>query len=86
MLLLWTVSVENVMGYDDIVSEFAPCTFSLRGQPTKRERVLKSKLWKTFVCICLLYVHDENQINVFIYSIHPGCPVFNIKMIEIYTL
>ena len=31
-------------------------------QERERERVLKTnKLWKTFVCICLLYVHDENQ-------------------------
>ena len=60
MLLLGAVPLENLMGYDDI--ELALCTFNLRDQQTKRERMLKNnKLWKTFVYICLLYVHDESQ-------------------------
>ena len=29
--------------------------------PKKKEHVLKNKLWKAFVYICLLYVSDENQ-------------------------
>ena len=41
MLYLWTVSAENLTEYDDIVCEFALCTFNLRDQPIKRERVLK---------------------------------------------
>ena len=62
MLLLLVVFVENLTGYDDIVCEFALRTFNLRDQPTKRERVLKNtKVWKTFVYICLLYVQNENQ-------------------------
>ena len=30
--LLWTVSVENLTGYDDIVCEFALSSFNLRDQ------------------------------------------------------
>ena len=30
MLLFWTVSVENLTGYDDIVCEFFLRTFNLR--------------------------------------------------------
>ena len=40
-MLLLTVSVENLMGYDDIVCEFALCTFNLRDQQRKRERAKK---------------------------------------------
>ena len=51
-------SVENLTRYDDIVWEFALCTFNLHDQSTKRERLLKNnKLWKT-VYICLLYLFD----------------------------
>ena len=54
--------MENLTGYDDIISEFALGTFNLRDQPKKRARVLKNKiLRKPFVYICLLYFHDENQ-------------------------
>ena len=52
MLLLLTISVENLIGYDDIIWQFALCSFNLRDQQTKRELVLKNnKLWKTFVYI-----------------------------------
>ena len=52
MLLLWTVSVENLTGYDDVVCKFAVCTFNLLDEPTKRERALKNnKLCKTYVFI-----------------------------------
>ena len=62
LLLLLTVFVENLRGYDDIVCEFALCTFNLRDQRKKRERVLKNNIiWKTFVYICLRYVEDGNQ-------------------------
>ena len=62
LLLLLTVFVENLTGYDDIVCEFALCTFNLRDQRTKRELVLKNNIiWKTFVYICLRYVEDGNQ-------------------------
>ena len=43
MLLLWTVSVKNLMGYNDTMWELALCIFTLRDQPIKRERVLKTK-------------------------------------------
>ena len=57
MLLLLTISVENLTRYDAVVWEFALCTFNLHDQSTKRERVLKNnKLWKTLVYICLLYL------------------------------
>ena len=50
------------MGYDDIVWEFALCTFNLHDQSTKRERVLKKQVtFKKFVYICLIFVQDENQ-------------------------
>ena len=49
------------MGLDDIVCEFALCTLKLHFQPTKSERVLKSKLWKEIVYICLIFVQDKNQ-------------------------
>ena len=38
MLLLLTVSVENLTRYDNIVLKFALCTFNLGDQPTKRAR------------------------------------------------
>ena len=60
VLMLLTVFVENLTGYDDIVCEFVLCTFNLRDQRTKRERVLNI-IWKTFVYICLRYVEDRNQ-------------------------
>ena len=41
MLLLLTISVENLTRYDDIVWEFALYTFNIYDQPTKREHVLK---------------------------------------------
>ena len=57
LLLLLTISVENLMGHDDIVWQFALSTFNLRDQPTKRERQLKNnKLWKESVYIHLLFV------------------------------
>ena len=51
-------SVENLTRFDDIVWEFALCTFNLYDQPTKRERMLKNKLWKIFEYIFLLYIQD----------------------------
>ena len=54
--------MENLPGYAGNVWQFALCTFNLRHQPTKRERVLENtKLWKTFAYICLLCVQDDNQ-------------------------
>ena len=69
MLLLLTIYVDNLTASDDIVWQFALCTFNLHDQPTKWQRVLKSnKLWKTFLHICLRFVQNENQDrNVFIY-------------------
>ena len=62
LLLLLTVFVDSLTGYDDIVCEFALFTFNLRDHPTKRESMLKINIiWETFVSICLLYVEDENQ-------------------------
>ena len=62
MFLLLIIFVENLTRYDDIIWEFALCTFSLRDQLTKRQRVWKnSKLWKAFVYICLPSIQDENQ-------------------------
>ena len=47
MLLLLTISVENLLEHDDIVWQFVLCTFNLHDKSIKRERVLKSnKLWK----------------------------------------
>ena len=42
MLLLLTISVENVTGYDVVVWQYALCTFNLRDQLTKSERVQKT--------------------------------------------
>ena len=62
MLLILTISAENLARDDDIVWEFALRTFNLREQPNKRERMLKNnKVWKKLVYICLPYVQDENQ-------------------------
>ena len=62
MLLMLTISAENLARDDDIVWEFALRTFNLREQPNKRERMLKNnKVWKKLVYICLPYVQDENQ-------------------------
>ena len=35
ILLLLTISVENLTGYGDIASQFALCAFNLRDQPIK---------------------------------------------------
>ena len=58
MLLLLAISVENLTGYNNILWQFALCTFNLPDQPTKSERVLKNN---QPVFVCLLYVQDENQ-------------------------
>ena len=42
MLLVLTISVESLTGYDDIVWQFPVCTFILHDQPRKWERVLKT--------------------------------------------
>ena len=88
MLLLLTISVENLTGYNDIVWQFVLCTFTLFDQPTKGERVLKiNKL----VYIWLLFVQDENKdlnaVKTFLsmYSIHSSFPTFDIKMSEFCT-
>ena len=57
MLLLLAISVENLTGYNNILWQFALCTFNLPDQPTKSERVLKNN---QPVSVCLLYVQDEN--------------------------
>ena len=54
MLLLWTVSAENLMRYD-IVCEFVLCTFNLRDSQQRESVCQKKQLWKTFVYICLFY-------------------------------
>ena len=53
MLLLLTISVENLTGYNDIVRQIALCTLNLPDQPTKRERVLKNN---NVVCVCFFFV------------------------------
>ena len=57
-MLLLTISVKNLTEYNDIVLQFALCTFNLPDQPTKRERVLKNN---KLVHVCLLFVQDEDQ-------------------------
>ena len=60
--VVYTISVENLPWYDDIVWQFALCTFKLYDQPTNWERVLKnSKHWKVFIYISLLFIQDEKQ-------------------------
>ena len=91
LLLLLTISVENLMGHDDIVWQFALSTFNLRDQPTKRERQLKNN---KRVCIysftfCLRWKpRNVNAVKTFlsIYSIRLSFSTFNIKMIEFRTL
>ena len=46
-------SLEKQTGYIDIVWQFALCK--------ERTRAKNNKLWQTFVCICLLFVEDENK-------------------------
>ena len=58
MLLLLTMSVENFTGYNNIVWQFALCTFNLLDQSTKREQVLKDN---KRVYVCLLFVQDEDK-------------------------
>ena len=50
MLLMLSVSVENLTGYDDIVCEFTVCTFNLRDQLLKRECVLKNNKLLENIC------------------------------------
>ena len=62
LLLLLTISAENVMGYDDSFDNLF-CVLLIYMISQKRERVLKSnKLWKEFVYICVLFVQDGNQV------------------------
>ena len=42
MLLLFTISVENLTACNDIVSQFALFTFNLPDLPKKREPVLEN--------------------------------------------
>ena len=44
-----------------MILNFALCTFNLRDQQTKRERMVKTINFGKKVYICLLYVHDESQ-------------------------
>ena len=39
--MLLTVSVENLLGYNDIICEFALSIFNLSDQPTKRVHAIK---------------------------------------------
>ena len=89
MLLLLTVSVENLSGYDTIICEFALSTFNLHDQPRKRERAEKQWALEN-ICIYLFtlcsgwkprYVNAV-KMSLSIYSIHPSFPTFNIKMIK----
>ena len=57
-LLLLTISVENLTGYNDIVWQFALCSFNLPDQPTKRESMLKNN---KHVYISLRFVQYEKQ-------------------------
>ena len=72
-MLLLTISLENLVEYNDIVWKIALCTFNLPDQPTKREHVLI----KTYLVI---------KTFLFIYSIHLSFPTFNIIMIKFCTL
>ena len=72
-MLLLTISLENLVEYNDIVWKIALCTFNLPDQPTKREHVLI----KTYLVI---------KTFLFIYSIHLIFPTFNIIMIKFCTL
>ena len=59
-------AVNSICGKSNWIRRYrlwiALCTFNLRDQRTKTERVLKNNIiWKTFVYICLLYVEDGNQ-------------------------
>ena len=84
MLLLLTISVENLTGYNDIVRQIALCTLNLPDQPTKRERVLKNNN-----VVCLFFLCSKmktryvNAVKMFlsIYSIHTNFPTFDIKVI-----
>ena len=73
MLLLSTVSVENLTGYDDIVCEFSLCTFNLRDQPAKFTLTFQLLIfkWSNFEPCRLLLRHcqkhfRETQKNTYI--------------------
>ena len=80
MLLMLSVSVENLTGYDDIVCEFTLCTFNLRDQLLKRECVLKNnKLFGKHLHIYVYFMWKMKQR-------YPRFQTFFIKMIEFCTL
>ena len=96
MLLLFTISVENLTIYDDIVWKFAMGTFNLRDQSKKIEHYTLEKKQQTLenIGLCLFtlcsrwkprYVNAVKT-SLSTYSIHPSSPTFNIKMIEICIL
>ena len=66
MLFLWTVSLENLTGYDDIVCELAVCTFNLQ----------------LYIFVYLMLVMKTNiyecSKNVSLYSVHSSFPTFNV--------
>ena len=55
MLLFLTISVENLMGYNDIVRQFDLCILTQLIRQQKGSRANK------LVYICLLFVQDENK-------------------------
>ena len=90
MLLLWTVSAENLMRYD-IVCEFVLCTFNLRDSQ-QRESVCQKKTTLENICLYLfiLWLKPKHvntvKASLSINSIHPTFPIFSTKMIKICTL
>ena len=72
MLFLLTISVESLTGYDDIVWQFAQCTFNSHGWPANkmRARTKKSnKLWKSYTYIYIyIYIYI---LAYFLFQIKP---------------
>ena len=88
-MLLWTVSVKNLMGYNDTMWELALCILTLRDQPMKRERVLKTKNFgkHLYLFVYFRFIIKTMYVNAVTTSpsiryIHSSFPNFNIKMIE----
>ena len=88
MLPLLTISVENLEAYNNIVWQFALCTFNLPDLPTKSacEKTINLYIFANFCSRWKPKYVNAAKTFLSIYSVHISFPTFNIKMIEFCTL
>ena len=53
---MWKIQRDTMIWFENFICVLLTYVISLQ-----RERMLKNKLWKTFVYICSFFVQDENK-------------------------